>query len=167
MGAAVGSDDKKSVNVDLNIVPFIDLMSCLTAFLLVTAVWTNLAQIKIKPKGQGEASAAEPNPQEWVKASILITDTDIHVGLSRVQEIVRVPKDKNDYNWQVVRENLDRFKKSSFLQAPNPFATAIEIGAEDKVLYQAIVTAMDTSLAVGFKDVGLSAPNELSTKFTR
>ena len=167
MGAAVGTDDKKSVNVDLNIVPFIDLMSCLTAFLLVTAVWTNLAQIKIKPKGQGQPSAAEPNPQEWVKASILITDTDIHVGLSRVQEIVRVPKDKNDYNWQVVRENLDRFKKSSFLQAPNPFANAIEIGAEDKVLYQAIVTAMDTSLAVGFKDVGLSAPNELSTKFTR
>ena len=46
MGAAVGTGDgKKSVNVDLNIVPFIDLMSCLTAFLLVTAVWVNIAQI--------------------------------------------------------------------------------------------------------------------------
>ena len=46
MGAAVGTDDKRSVNVELNVIPFIDLMSCLTAFLLVTAVWTNLAQIK-------------------------------------------------------------------------------------------------------------------------
>jgi hypothetical protein len=33
MGAAIdtGGGDKKSVNVDLNIVPYIDLMSCLTA----------------------------------------------------------------------------------------------------------------------------------------
>ena len=45
MGAAIGTGDKKSVNVELNIVPFIDLMSCLTAFLLVTAVWVNIAQI--------------------------------------------------------------------------------------------------------------------------
>ena len=167
MGAAVGTDNKGSVNVDINITPFIDLMSCLTAFLLVTAVWTNLAQIKIKPKGQGQPSANDPDPQEWVKASVLITDNDVQVGLSRVQEIFRIPKDKNDYNWQLVRDNLDRFKKSSFLQAPNPFANAIEIGAEDKVQYQALITAMDTSLAVGFKDVGLSAPNELSAKFTR
>jgi len=167
MGAAVGTDSKGSVNVELNIVPFIDLMSCLTAFLLVTAVWTNLAQIKIKPKGQGQPSASDPDPQEWVKASVLITENDVFVGLSRVQEIVRIPKAGNDYNWQVVRENLDRDKKSSFLQPPNPFANQIEIGAEDKVEYQAILTAMDTALAVGFKDVGLSAPNELSAKFTR
>ena len=55
MGAAVGTEEGKgrAVNVDVNVVPFIDLMSCLTAFLLVTAVWTNLAQINIKPKGIG------------------------------------------------------------------------------------------------------------------
>ena len=43
----------KKVDVHLNIIPFIDLMTVLTAFLLVTAVWTNLAQISIKPKGIG------------------------------------------------------------------------------------------------------------------
>jgi biopolymer transport protein ExbD len=166
MGAAVGTDDKKSVNVDLNVVPFIDLMSCLTAFLLVAAVWTNLAQIKIKPKGQGQPNQ-DQQVDEWVKASILITETDIHIGLSRVQELVRIPKDGEKYNWLLVRENLERFKKSSFLQAPNPYANTIEIGAEDKVEYQAMITAMDTALALKFTDIGLSAPNELSAKFTR
>lgn len=166
MGAAVGTDSKGSVNVELNIVPFIDLMSCLTAFLLVTAVWTNLAQIKIKPKGQGQPSANDPDPQEWVKASVLITENDINVGLSRVQQVVRIPKQGDDYNWTMLREKLDEFKQSDFLQPPNPFATAIEIGAEDKVKYQSIITTMDTALAVGFKDVGLAAPNELSAKFT-
>ena len=53
MGASVGAGDGDSVNVELNVVPFIDLMSCLTAFLLVTAVWSQYAQINIKPKGLG------------------------------------------------------------------------------------------------------------------
>ena len=165
MGAAVGTDSSGSVNVELNVVPFIDLMSCLTAFLLVTAVWTNLAQVKVKPKGQGQPSANQPDPQEWVKASVLLTENDINVGLSRVQEIVRIPKDGNDYNWVLLRETLEKFKASTFLQPPNPFFQAIEIGAEDKVKYQAIITVMDTALATGFKDVGLAAPNELSAKF--
>ena len=52
MGAAVGTDDKKSVNVDVNIVPFIDLLSCLTAFLLVTAAWTKIAALPIAPEAR-------------------------------------------------------------------------------------------------------------------
>jgi len=58
MGASLGTGDgKKSLNVELNIVPFIDLMSCLTAFLLVTAVWVNIAQINIQPKGKTRSLA--------------------------------------------------------------------------------------------------------------
>ena len=49
MGVSLGSGDKKSVDVEIQVVPFIDLMSCLTAFLLVTAVWTMFAQINIRP----------------------------------------------------------------------------------------------------------------------
>ena len=55
MGQAIGTGDKKSVNVELNIVPFIDLMSCLTAFLLVTAVWVNLASVKNEPAGKAKS----------------------------------------------------------------------------------------------------------------
>ncbi len=51
-----GGGSGKNVDVHLNIIPFIDLMTVLTAFLLVTAVWTNLAQISIKPKGIGRDS---------------------------------------------------------------------------------------------------------------
>ena len=72
MGAAVGTDDKKSVNVELNVIPFIDLMSCLTAFLLVTAVWTQFAQINIKPKGHGR-EAKQMDDKNKIYASILVT----------------------------------------------------------------------------------------------
>ena len=54
MAANLGNgSDKRSVNVDLNIIPFIDLMSCLVAFLLVTAVWVNTARLDTKPVGRG------------------------------------------------------------------------------------------------------------------
>jgi len=37
----------RSSNVDLNIVPFIDLMCVCIIFLLVTAVWTQVSMIQI------------------------------------------------------------------------------------------------------------------------
>ena len=88
MGAAIDTGgDKKSVNVHLNIVPFIDLMSCLTAFLLVTAVWSNLAQISIKPKGVARETPDLPPEEELVRASHPSSRRGvIYVGLSRIQE---------------------------------------------------------------------------------
>src|SRR5690349_21697588 len=44
MGATFGSGKEKR-NVDINLVPMIDLMSCLTAFLLVTAAWQTMSAV--------------------------------------------------------------------------------------------------------------------------
>ena len=75
MGGSVGSEEIGSVDVQLNVVPFIDLMSCLTAFLLVTAVWSTYAQIKIEPKGiNREGKITEIPP---VNISVLLTDNEI------------------------------------------------------------------------------------------
>ena len=164
MGAAVGTDDKGSVNVDLNVVPFIDLMSCLTAFLLVTAVWTNLAQISIKPKGIGQQSSEDLQDEEFVKCSVLITENDIWVGLSRVQDFRQIKKEGDDYNWKLLEDTLGEHKKSSFLAPPNPWFQTIEIGAEDTVSYQSIIDTMDAAIRVGFRDVGLSDPQSLTAK---
>ena len=50
------------------------------------------------------------------------------------------------------------------MAAPNPWFQTIEIGAEDTVTYQSIITTMDTAIKVGFKDVGLSDPTALTAK---
>jgi biopolymer transport protein ExbD len=41
-----GKSGKKSVNADLNLVPYIDLLTCMVAFLLITAVWSQLARLE-------------------------------------------------------------------------------------------------------------------------
>lgn len=49
MGVSVDTGGKgrgKSQNVDLNLVPFIDFLSCLLAFLMMTAVWSEITAIE-------------------------------------------------------------------------------------------------------------------------
>ena len=50
-----GKSGKKSVNADLNLVPYIDLLTCMVSFLLITAVWSQLARLEAHQKGQGQA----------------------------------------------------------------------------------------------------------------
>ena len=38
-----GKKGKKALDATLNLVPFIDLLSCCISFLLITAVWTQIA----------------------------------------------------------------------------------------------------------------------------
>ena len=164
MGAAIGADDKKSVNVELNIVPFIDLMSCLTAFLLVTAVWVNIAQINIQPKGKSrEQKVTEEEPP--VQLSVLIQADKIWIGLSRINEFQSIDKlAEGQQNWDEFENKLREQKSSTYFADK----TAIEIAGEStdtsKVSYQDLVTAMDRAIKAGFLDVGLSDPAGLAAR---
>lgn len=164
MGAAIGAGDKGSVNVELNIVPFIDLMSCLTAFLLVTAVWVNIAQINIQPKGKTRDNG-NPEPEEIVRLSVLVQADRIWVGLSRVNEFQEIPKlPSGEMDWQKYETTLKDKKASAFFQDRSDLEIAGESTAQSQVKYQDIIKAMDVAVKVGFIDVGLSDPAGLSAR---
>src|SRR3954466_12437328 len=42
---------KKPLDAELNLVPFIDLLSCCITFLLITAVWTQIAGLQVSSSG--------------------------------------------------------------------------------------------------------------------
>jgi biopolymer transport protein ExbD len=158
MGVSLGSGDSKSVDIEINVVPFIDLMSCLTAFLLVTAVWTQFAQINIKPKGLGRESTKLID-QNMIYASILITKNELWVGQT-TGDLRRINKDGDVQDWQGLREVLDDYKKTTMADR-----TDIEVAAEDEVAYQDVISAMDTAIAAKFRDIGFIDPQSLSVKF--
>ncbi|HEU4731606.1 MAG TPA: hypothetical protein VFT22_27110, partial [Kofleriaceae bacterium] len=113
MGLAIGTSDKKSVNLDLNIVPFIDVMSCLTAFLLVSALWVNIAQLESKPAGRGpdvclDGACDEP------RLSVLIDADEIWVGVSRVNDFEKIPRTAAGYDWARLEAALKLQKASSY-----------------------------------------------------
>lgn len=158
MGVSLGSGDKKSVDIEINVVPFIDLMSCLTAFLLVTAVWTQFAQINIKPKGLGREATKLKDVNE-VTGSILVTKNEVWVGLSS-GDLRRINKDGDKQDWMGLREVLDDYKKG-----PLADRSDIEVAAEDDVVYQDVISAMDTAIGAQFRDIGFIDPQSLSVRF--
>jgi len=160
MGASVGTDDGKSVDVEINVVPFIDLMSCLVAFLLVTAVWTEFSQIPIKPKGLSKEAQKELDEEPPVNASLLVTKSEVWIGLS-MGERVRVPSLGEKQDWPAVEEALTEFKAMQIFEERED----IEIAGEDDVDYQSVITAMDYAVGVGFADIGFVDPGSLSVKF--
>jgi biopolymer transport protein ExbD len=164
MGAAVGADEKGSVNVELNIIPFIDLMSCLTAFLLVTAVWVNIAQINIQPKGKTRDTSNVQKDDETVTLSVLVTSERIWVGLSRVNEFQEIPKKGDDQDWEKFETTLKEHKASAFFADRSDLEIAAESTTQAPVKYQDVIRAMDVAVKVGFIDVGLSDPAGLAAR---
>ena len=164
MGAAVGAGEKGSVNVELNIIPFIDLMSCLTAFLLVTAVWVNIAQINIQPKGKTRDTTNVQQDDEHVTLSVLVQSDQIWVGLSRVNEFQDIPKKADDQDWDKLETTLKEHKASAFFTDRSDLEIAAESTTAAPVKYQDIIHAMDVAVKVGFIDVGLSDPQGLAAR---
>ena len=165
MGASVGTGEGgKSVNVELNIVPFIDLMSCLTAFLLVTAVWVNIAQINIQPKGKTRDQAQVQQDDEHVTLSVLVQSDRIWVGLSRVNEFQEIPKKADAHDWEKFETTLKEHKASAFFNDRSDIEIAGESTTQSPVNYQAVIRAMDLAVKVGFVDVGLTDPAGLAAR---
>jgi biopolymer transport protein ExbD len=164
MGASLGTGDKKSVNVELNIVPFIDLMSCLTAFLLVTAVWVNIAQINIQPKGKSRDQAQVQQDDERVTLSVLVQSDKIWVGLSRVNSFQEIPMKGTEQDWDKFETTLKEHKSSSFFSDRSDLEIAAESTTAAPVKYQDIIHAMDVAVKIGFVDVGLSDPQGLAAR---
>jgi biopolymer transport protein ExbD len=164
--SSIGAGDKKGVNVELNIVPFIDLMSCLTAFLLVTAVWINIAQLNIQPKGKTRDQAQVQQDDERVTLSVLVQSDRIWVGLSRVNEFQDIPKKGNEHDWDKFETTLKDHKASRLFTDPerNDLEIAAESTAAAPVKYQDVIHAMDVAVKVGFIDVGLSDPQGLAAR---
>lgn len=161
MGATVGADSGgKSVDVELNVVPFIDLMSCLTAFLLVTAVWSNHAQINIKPKGLGRDATKALDEEPPVNASILLTQNEIWVGLT-LGDRRQIRSEGDSYDWQGLEEVLTEYREMPIFEGRSD----IEVAAEDDVSYQDVINTMDYAIATDFRDIGFVDPQSLSVRF--
>src|SRR5213075_762112 len=106
MGVSVytgGKGGKKSVNADLNLVPYIDLLTCMVAFLLITAVWTQLARLQAQQKGQGQAGEDAP-PQVQDKITIVVNQEGFNLVVG--QDQTPIPKRGTDYDFEKLGTEL-------------------------------------------------------------
>jgi len=53
---------RRALDATVNLVPFIDLLSCCLAFLLITAAWSQLARIEASTAGASDALETQAPP---------------------------------------------------------------------------------------------------------
>lgn len=79
-----GGGGKKSLNSEINMVPFIDLLMVTISFLLITAVWTHMARIN--------ADAQVPGPPREVEPDKVEPEKTLHVEMRGTDKFVLVWK---------------------------------------------------------------------------
>jgi biopolymer transport protein ExbD len=147
-----GKGGKKALDADLNLVPFIDLLCCCIAFLLITAVWTQMARIDVSQKGKAEQAKEEEPEKEPPKKLIVVLTKDGFI-LTDGGEKVEVPKKGEHYDLLGLGEKLRKLRASSPDMATK---SDINVASEDGVKYDDIIHTMDTCIQEGFKDIALS-----------
>ena len=150
MAQTLGTDRKGGVNVEINLVPFVDVMSCLTAFLLVTAVWINTANLKNQTAGRGREDPGAEHPS----LSVLLEYDQMSVTAMPSGESRQIAA----LDWPRLETALRE------LQPPGE-TLHVEIAALSSnahpIPYQQLIAAMDTTVRAGFPDVGVTDPLSL------
>jgi biopolymer transport protein ExbD len=148
-----GGGGKRSLDFDLNLVPFIDLLSCCISFLLITAVWTQLAKIETS---QSSDPASRSNPDPPPKVQIVIDGAGYALRLPGETASLAIPKrSTTDYN------RADLRKKLAQLKVEQPAASIVGIAPIDDTAYQEVVAVMDICVSVGLRDISLGQVESL------
>ena len=81
MRKKVGLGAKKDLNAELNLTPFIDLLSTCVCFLLITAVWIEIGSVEIKQSHGTEAAAQKK--ESYDLDVVFNSKNSIHLNLKR------------------------------------------------------------------------------------
>src|SRR5689334_20294885 len=122
-----GGGGKKSVDFQLNLVPFIDLLSVLISFLLMTSVWTQVAKIDVKQSPNQISDDPQPpeNPEEKLNLTLLVKATGYSI-MVKGAVVKDIEKKGEDYDVATLTESLKQQR------AEHPENEEIIVTVEDK-----------------------------------
>jgi biopolymer transport protein TolR len=163
VGAQPSSGRRKSLDAELNLVPFIDLLSMCICFLLMTAVWMEIGGVNVKQLVGTEAPAQASNTYELdVK---YVTPQALEVNLKRTgqkSQVFKINGATNEARLQQLRDDLKGFLTS--LKLPQAADLRAQMGqvvtvgrvtTKAGVTYGEVITVMDTLRDVGIVSLGL------------
>lgn len=140
MGVSVegGKGGKKSVAANLNLVPFIDLLSTLITFLIATAVWVELSSMPVD-QALSDPNAPPPPPVDVPPPpplTVHVRSDGVWVG-RKVEEGRNFPSVGEAYDWTGV-ENAIEADRRQFSDEEQ-----VVIVTDDGVQYQHMIKALD------------------------
>lgn len=137
---------KRNLAPEVPLVPMIDLLLCCIMFLLVTAVWNQLATTHATVSTPTVDRDARPPPSEQpVVIQLLQSSAIVETAYGTRDELPNV-----DGHLDVARlaERLAAHRSAGV--APS---RTVSVAADDGVAYREVMAAMDTAIGAGFGDV--------------
>jgi biopolymer transport protein TolR len=143
MGSGGGFGRRRSLDAEVNLVPFIDLLSMCICFLLMTAVWTQLGSVQVK-QANGTDAAKTPLSQT----------VDLDLKLMNSREAMLIVKRSGKVSKQVrvagthdsglaTRLNQELQGVKSELNREGLKVTAVMLTPNPAVPYGELVSLMD------------------------
>ncbi|MCA1826762.1 MAG: ExbD/TolR family protein [Myxococcales bacterium] len=147
-----GKGGKKPLDAELNLVPFIDLLSCCISFLLITAVWTQIAGLQVASSG---GPPDQQKQETTIDVKLLLTEKGYSLTMAGAQ--IDIPKINQNGAQAYDRKTLD--EKLKTLKASLPDQSAITVQPEDAVAYSDLVETVDTCMGEQLKNVTVAPMN--------
>lgn len=138
---------KKSVDADIPLVPFIDLLLCCVMFLLVTAVWNELASMQVTQQLPGESSP-DMIDRDSLGLTVLLNRAG-YVVASTAGDQIAIPRIGEELDFGGLRERL------ALYQNAHPSVHDITLAPDDGIAYEAVIATMDVAHATGFSAIAL------------
>lgn len=142
-------DREKSV--ELNLVPFIDLMSVCIIFLLVTAVWTQVSMIQIGSSiysKRTETGEVEPPPRSEIAFRLDVTEKGYIIRLGKQNSFIG--KVNGDFNDEALTKELMGIKQKY------PDKKDAIISVMESLTYDNLIRGMDILLNTGFEEISVA-----------
>jgi len=137
---------KRTLAPEVPLVPMIDLLLCCIMFLLVTAVWNQLATMNATGSTPTIDGDSRPPPATRpLVIQLLTTAAVVETPYGTHEEVPNI-----DGHVDVVRlgERLAAHRSAGLA-----LGNAVSVAADDGVTYREVMATMDTAIGVGFADV--------------
>ncbi|MBX7231188.1 MAG: biopolymer transporter ExbD [Bdellovibrionales bacterium] len=141
----------RQATVDVNLVPFIDLMSVCIIFLLITAVWTQVSMIQIGSSIYGKKSSddtVQPPPRAEIPFRLDVKTEGYGIVVGR--SMTTIPKLNGEYNKDALLIELKKVKELY------PEKVDAVITVLDELPYKTLIDGMDALLTTGFPEIAVS-----------
>ena len=147
---AIGKN-RRNYDVDVNIIPVMNIFLLLIPFLLLTAEFVHLAiiELSLPSLNKGQSQQLQERSQNLVLIILAVKEGGFQL---KAQGFKFDPLNKinNKYDYQNLVEQLKQIKQQ------HPYAEDIFISAENNVKYDIVVKVMDRCREIGFPNVSLS-----------
>lgn len=158
MARKVGLGKKKELNADLNLTPFIDLLSTMVCFLLITAVWIEIGSVEIK---QSKGTQAQESKKESYDLDVVFnSDKKISLNLKKgSRRVKKIIVNEADFDTSLTKlDTLIATKIKNFKNKAINIATAT-VTPNSKVEYGNMVRALDVLRKNEIINIGVLSAN--------